>query len=428
MSSERPKENGVPRVTRGFPKGESIEVGRERLSARIRATMPEDRVDLMIIEKSHENFLSLPHLAPESLTNLPSWIPRYEPVSGAVYTTRWGGVDTQITLENQQNLAEVDKFIIIKQPAYVTKVNLEAYPKSWETILLIPQRLDTIEAAMRQQDEIRHDYGVVDGVEQQEAETLMLEIFKLTEIFQRKGEVDINTLGNVAARTLSIFDALAISVPKDEVKRRLVTSMLRASQPDRLGRVNPMISRILYRSAYLNAVRREIIARLTREKSNRIFWLLYAERFGTRVSLENAKAAIAALAGFELQRGHSVLTEELFRAHPKRILDADITEIRIMIKAIAETTLKPVRAAPYLASAKLAEAILTSETFRDKRETRLMKETLTYYGLASEAEKPSTEDLIMARKPAEAQIRARHAYSVLQSVLNDPDNSEYTVF
>ncbi len=69
-------------------KREPIEVRMERSLVRIRAEMPEQTAHVLITEPW---FLDLPVLGAVPEGKLPEWwMPRYDSINGAVYTTRWG--------------------------------------------------------------------------------------------------------------------------------------------------------------------------------------------------------------------------------------------------------------------------------------------------------------------------------------------------
>ncbi|MCK4815685.1 hypothetical protein KA005_07945, partial [bacterium] len=261
----------IPGVKRGFPKGQSIETGRERIAARARVETSEKRVDLIIIESAKENFLDLPIIGPSNLGYPASWIPRYEEDTGAIITTKWRKGPTEINEKGKQTLKKSEGFSIIRKPEHVKNVDLSSFPKCWSVIRLIPQRIEGgIEAAMRQQDGVRRDYGIFGGIEQEKISDLFVEIQKLTEPFLHGG-LSRSELTEVAEKTSVMIKELKLSKIKGSIYQRMINSLLRAGQEDRLGRVDPLISRTLLRSAYLDAVKREVMTRLSREKANNVF-------------------------------------------------------------------------------------------------------------------------------------------------------------
>jgi hypothetical protein len=428
MKSEREKggPENIPGVRKGFQKGESMETGREWAAGRIRAEMSGQKAELLIIETSKESFLDLPIIGPSNSRHFPGWMPRYERNTGAIITTRWGKGAAKITEKGKKSLIKPERFSVIYKPKYVKNVDLASFPNKWSVSRLIPQRIeDGIEAAMRQQDEVRSDYR---GVEQDKVAGLLIEIHKLTELFLQKG-VSEYELNEVIKKTSTIVEELGISKATGNVHQRLIDSMNRAGKRDRLGRVNPLISRTLLRSAYLDSVKREVQTRLSREKANNVFNLLFVERFTTRALLENARGSIEELAGLGKQPGHKVLTESYCRENPaQNINNIEITGLRQDIRAIAETSLRPVRVAPYLIIARLSEAMLLSPLYMKRRNRIVLEAALINTNWESMLGETSVEEYIMKRNPESAVRRLRQIHTLINEELTNPDNFTYTVF
>jgi len=427
MKNERDRRglDRIPGVRRGFQKGESIEAGRERIVARARAEMPREKATLLIIENSKEDFLDLPILGPSNLQHPSRWVPRYDRDTGAIITTKWRTGVTETTDKGKQALKEPGRFSVISKPKHARDVDLTSFPKSWSVARLIPQKIeDGIEAAMRQQNEVRKDYGVFGGIEQEKIAGLFVEIQKLTEPFLRGG-ISRNELSKIAEKTSTMIKNLGISKVKGGIYERMISSLLRAGQEDRLGRVNPLISRTLLRSAYLDAVKREVLARLSREKANNVFNLLYVERFTTRALLENARDSIEKLAGLDKEPGHKVLAED---GPTNNISNEEISELRRDLKAIVKTNLRPIRVAPYLLISRLSEAMLLSPSYMKKKDKLVLERAIKRACLDNVLEMTSAEEFIMKRNPVGAVTRLRQVHSLINAALEDPDNLVYTVF
>jgi hypothetical protein len=427
MKNERDRRglDRIPGVRKGFQKGESIEAGRERIAARARAEIPRGKATLLIIEDTKKDFLDLPIIGPSNLQYPSSWVPRYDRDTGAIITTKWRTDVTEITDKGKQALKEPGRFSVISKPKHARDVDLTSFPKSWSVARLIPQKIeDGIEAAMRQQDEVRKDYGVFGGIEQEKIAGLFVEIQKLTEPFLRGG-ISRNELSKIAEKTSTMIKNLGISKVKGGIYERMISSLLRAGQEDRLGRVNPLISRTLLRSAYLDAVKREVLARLSREKANNVFNLLYVERFTTRALLENARDSIEKLVGLGKESGHKVLIED---DPAKKIGDEEISELRRDLKAIVKINFSPVRVAPYLVIARLSEAMLLSPSYMKKNDKHTLRKVIKMAHLDSVLEMTSVEEYIMRRNLTGATTRLRQVHSLINAALEDPDNLVYTVF
>jgi hypothetical protein len=395
-------------IRRGFPpKGVSIETAREAFASRIRARSKEDSIDLILLDSKDVKFFSLLPLTQGYSDNSPSWIPRFDPVSGSVWTTRLGNIKTG------------SEYLIFKKPVTSKKVDLDNIPRSWSVKRLIPQEHKSgIESAMRQQDEIAHDYsGKKYGVEYQKVEALLTQIHNLSEIFQ-KPNLSFNDFGDMATKTVNILKSeIGISTSRDNIQNRIVKSILKSKEKDRLGRVNPMISRIHLRSAYLNAVKQEIYSGFVEQKAKRVYDLLFVERNTTRSLIENAVEAIDELGGFGKNKiGNSILTEEFYRADPAKITDHEITKIINSLKAIVQTSLRQIRVEPYFRNARMAESLL------------IYPEHLKTNNYNKFEEKPCVESFIRMRKPVEAHVRLQGAYSLLNEVLNDEEYKDIKVF
>lgn len=399
-------------------KGEPIEVRMERSLVRIRAEMPEEKAHVLIAESW---FLALPVLGTVVEGKLPEWwMPRYNSINGAIYTTRWGEALTKETPEGRKEVVEAERFVILRQPKYRKNVSLTTFPKSWIIGRLIPQKVwGGIEAAMRQQYEIKEASRGGVGTDQIQVEELFAAIRGLSQKYVR-GEVTRESLQDLAEQTQVLLEREGVLVAKGQFLEDLREALRLALQEDSVGRINPLAARMRLYRAMRDLTKREVETWLNRRKSNRVFNLLYVEREDERSSLMDARGGILELTT------HPVLSDTIFRSRPESIIDGDITEIRRVLKGI-EQTLQSVRVAPYLISANLANAMLRSNHFRTKWGKQRLREILEVGDIESEIEKPSVEDLVMQRKPHEAARRLRHAGSLLNSVLTDPDNLVFTL-
>lgn len=416
----------IPGVKSGFRKGESVETARERLAARVRAEMPEAKVDLLVIKKSKQDFLELPTLSQSRIASA-SWVPRADEF-GSVYTTRWEDVAMKETEEEKKSLKIPDDFVVFRKPSHRKEVDLSSFPKGWSVAWLVPQKLRTIEDAMRQQDEIRRDYASASSIEQSEIEDVLAGIQDLTEDFLYGG-MTRDRLEQMSEEAVSMFEAAGINLERAGAKQRIYERVMRATKEDRLGRVNPLVSRVLLRSAYLSAVKREVLVRLSREKANRIYNFLYIERAVTREALANASDAISTLAGFEDNIGEQVLTEADYYQDPSLISTEDINELRHTLNQIVQTDLRQARVQPYLLTSVVAENMLTSFAYKRPRYDKLrVQGILTHFGMKGELDNLSAEDYIRARKPWLAVSRMRNAKTFIDETLNDPETNDYKIF
>lgn len=403
----------------GFPrKGEPIEVRMERSLVRIRAGMPEQTAHVLITEPW---FLDLPVLGAVPEGRLPEWwMPRYDAVSGAVYTTKWGEPFTEETPEGRRKVVGSERFVILRQPKYRKNVSLTALPKSWIIGRLIPQEVwGGIETAMRQQDEIRDASRAGVGTDQLQVEELFVAIRGLSQKYVR-GEVTKENLQGLAQEAQDLLEREGVLSAKGPFLKEAEEALMMVFQKDARGRFSPFAARMRIYRAMRNLTKREVETWLTRRKSNKVFNLLYIEREDERSSLMDAQGGLTELAT------HSVLSDTIFRSRPKSIFDGDITEIRRVLKGIGQT-LQSVRMAPYLLPARLAEAMLRSNQFRKKWEKQRLRKILEVGGVEGEMKRASVEDLIMQRNALEAARRLRNVYNLLDSALTDPDNLVFTL-
>lgn len=394
----------------GFSRrGEPIEVRMERSLVRIRAEMPEQTAHVLITEPW---FLDLPVLGSVPEGKLPEWwMPRYDSINGAVYTTRWGEALTKETPEGRKEVVEAERFVILRQPKYRKNVSLTTLPKSWTIGRLIPQKVwDGIEAAMRQQYEIKEASRGGVGTDQIQVEELFAAIRGLSQKYVR-GEVTKENLQDMAEQTQALLEREGVLSAKDQFLQDLKEALTLAFQEDSRGRFNPLAARMRLYRAMRNLTKREVETWLTRRKSNKVFNLLYVEREDERSSLTDVQEAVVEVGE------HPVLSDTIFRSRPDSIFDEDITEIRRVFKGIGQT-LQSVRVAPYLLPAKLADVMLRSNQFRKKWEEQRLRKILEVGGVEGEMERPSVEDLIMQRNAFEAAKRLRNVYNLLDSALS----------
>jgi len=398
----REREQGFSR------RGEPIEVRMERSLVRIRAEMPEQTAHVLITEPW---FLDLPVLGSVPEGKLPEWwMPRYDSINGAVYTTRWGEALTKETPEGRKEVVEAERFVILRQPKYRKNVSLTTLPKSWTIGRLIPQKVwDGIEAAMRQQYEIKEASRGGVGTDQIQVEELFAAIRGLSQKYVR-GEVTKENLQDMAEQTQALLEREGVLSAKDQFLQDLKEALTLAFQEDSRGRFNPLAARMRLYRAMRDLTKREVETWLTRRKSNKVFNLLYVEREDERSSLTDVREAVVEVGK------HPVLSDTIFRSRPESIFDEDITEIRRVLKGIGQT-LQSVRVAPYLLPAKLADVMLRSNQFRKKWEKQRLRKILEVGGVEGEMERPSVEDLIMQRDAFEAAKRLHNIYNLLDSAL-----------
>jgi len=408
---ERPPVPDIPGLRKG-----KIEAQREVWASRRRVGFPDRRADLFVIAKDDEYFLDLPYLAipgRDDLPNLSSWVPRVAPVTGAIFTTRWARVSPDSSLEEMLGIGG----------RYLIEGKIAAkMAKTAKISRIIPQEVfGGLPAAMRQQEEIAHDLGVEAGVEQRRIETVLVGIHGLTEVLI-EGNVTGELLEKMAKETEKMLRHENLLTPKDSIWKKVVDYTVRAAQKDGLNRTNPTASRILARAAYLGVIDLELLLREARQKAMRISDFLETVNVRTRQSITDAAYALDEIGGLDRKPGHPFLNKE------GDLSAREAWEVEGIIRGISDEVLEPVQAAPYLAVAALARAVLTGTRYKTREEVADLREILSYVGLEKELNRMSVADYLILHDGKNAVNRMRHAYVPLKMVLADPDYTETTVF
>lgn len=401
----------------GMPQDRGIETLREKWAIEKRAIYPEQKAELAVVSREKAYFLDYPFLGMQDYIEAPSWVPRVNPITGAVYTTRW-----QKIAINETNAGN---FIALGGIRYNPDLNLSELPKSWRTIMLVPQEIEGgLEPAMRQQDEIRHDYMAQGSIEQGRVETALMSVYYLSDAFARGEIKNERDLKRLSIKTEKILEKEGLINATDQVWKTFTDYTLRATQKDSLGRRNPTRSRILARAAYLKAVEKEIDARLVREKANRVFVYLDVTRTMTRINLLNAMDSLDRIAGVDKERGMNIFSEI-----PDDIAPRETVRVSEVLRGIVDSYLKPIQAAPYLGVARAAEAMLLGTYFKFGRgEIDQMESTLEEAGFTFKIANRAAEEYLREKNIVGAQAKIRQVHSLIKASLEDPNHKETTVF
>lgn len=425
MTKEKFSPDNIPGVARGkdfFNKGKSIEATRETWASRKRALLLEDRLDLLLIGKNKESYFnSLAVLGRVSDIAKPAaaWLPRVDKITGAVVTSR-------IVSDFDRTLLSKGEYIAIAGKRFSTDLNLASIPKSWTISLLIPQIVsEGIEAAMRQQDEIVGTYRAVEGAEYGRVEEIFTEIHILSETFVRGEIKSENDLQVLAKRTQAYLVRNGLMDTEHPVWKKITNYTLKAAGKDSLNRLNPTVSRVLARAAYLAAVDREIAGINTNNKAQRIFSYLEGVRASTRFKIEESVNLLNELCGFEGR----VASNQIFRDGKTSTTPQEIKEIDQVIDSVSESLLKKVEPAPYLLPATMARALLTGAIYwRGKNEAGLMLKIMKAGSFDEKQFQLPARHYLRNLQPLVAREVIRQAHSLLKSVLEDKTNLDVKVF
>jgi hypothetical protein len=419
-------------------KGLSLESQGSLWALKTREQMPQTKVDVCVIHKKDKEFLDLPALnqvyenGRSEKRAVAFWVPRYDPVSGAVYTTRWSEPGTTGTKGGKKLINDPD-FVAFAGKKYLPdrNIDLSRFPKSWSVSRLIPQKLDGgIEFALRQQDEVSWDYSTHDGVEQDALRSLMVNIFSHADSLKYGGKViNKDYLEYLSGKTEELLRKLGLDSPSGQFRKRLSYLLLKSVRVDSIGRINPMISRTFLRAAYLQATKMEILNCFVRSKSEKVFNLIMIERETTRSQIAESIRLIEKIAGLGKEPGLAILTENYYRNKPYEITDKEITTTVDILRAISRRMLKPIKVQPYLLPARLSERLLTDIKMKKLSDRRRILNTLEYFNMVlNDKEFISAEEYVKKRNPQKTVERLRQVHGLLASLYDDPDNKVYSVF
>ncbi|MEK7112271.1 MAG: hypothetical protein AAB875_02990, partial [Patescibacteria group bacterium] len=224
-------------------------------------------------------------------------------------------------------------------------------PLRKEVVELIFAKVDSdIETAIRQQ---RHILSGTRHTEVKQAREVIAHTNALANRFITD-RVDQDGLLKLAKLTGDFLEEkFEVVNPRDADKRKMQQMLLAAPLRDRLGRVNPTVSRLRARSAYLAASKRLIVASLVVQKFETNQAILVYERETSRWVL---REAIKNLETF-------VLGTTTFRSG-KADTPTQRSGISSVLSTISEDLATSIRVKPYLMPAKLSsERLVKSADF-----------------------------------------------------------------
>lgn len=302
------------------PKGMSVEDAAKLQAENIRRDMPQNRKNPNIRE-SDRWYNELPRVgAFEKGRELPSWAPKYFPVSGILVTNRYVGR------------------------------------------MIIPEIIEGgIEDAMRQQNHVNRHYH---DKEFNQIADLAKDIHDFSYNFVEKG-LNTERLEILGEEIDELFKLYKIEKPRSPFIKEIVVKLSKSIARDSLGRINPLVSRTRVRSAYWNAIKQEVLGSLAETKSARIYDFLLLERESMRTNLSIAKEYLAEL--------YHIFDNSTWTMDSVKWATKELNECS---RNMVFEYLRPVRLAPYLEVARAVEAIVLpkKERYFD------LPYTLNYYG------------------------------------------------
>lgn len=243
------------------------------------------------IQVKNSEILHLPRLATGEPANPRSRSAdvRFDPISGEIFTTRWQTLKTFIRRRTGKRS--------VRRPAHYTLINWGEdapilpegpIPQEAETAYLVVQKLGDIETALRQQIHIQES---VTSFREDSENTKITAIFSWTDSASarlRNQKVTPAVLDQLAGEAADLLERCGLTTALDQRKKQMTLMLAKACQLDRLGRVNPLVSRTRLRAAFLQASARSVIVQLVGEKESKTFETLAIARELTRLAVRSA--------------------------------------------------------------------------------------------------------------------------------------------
>lgn len=411
----------IPGVQRGadFFRGLSVEMGGQKSGSKRRVEYGETPLDLYLIKLSQAGTLGLPFLGRgEGDKSADLWEPRVDPSDGSVITWRW---------ENQkEDKHDFSDYVAIAGRKLSTRFNYGQVPPGWTVSVLVPQRIkEGIEAAMRQQDEITHDYKKDAGPEKARVDETFDLLYETSAAFVM-GEVRTqDNLKSLAKSAEDHFTIHGLLDSSDPIWARVVAYTLKATEKDRINRINPLISRVRARAAFLAGTEREMIARSAGTKAEKVYRHLEIVRAATRLKMRMAIDTLDDLCGFS--RGKLAQDQVMFEGSETSTTRQGWV-LEQYLKVISNDVLRSIQPAPYLVPATAGRVILTGETAfkinNDKQAALKILEGRGYLKFLNN----SAVRWLREKRPLVARTRMLLAFSLLKQCLTDPRTTDIKVF
>jgi len=304
------------------------------------------------VQIKHEDILKLPRLA-TGVSEFPRRERfeedlRFNPITGAIYTTRWIKLKTfkdpetgKRSIKNPEDYT----FIFIRD----SLPDPEDLPRSGSASGLVAGEVwDGLEPAIRQQHHILERYQPASlTAEPQALRRIFYWIDQTSQKF-REGPTTKDQLEQMSQEAAELITQAGLTSATDETKRKLATMLAKATKLDSLKRINPMVSRIRLRSAFLATTRRIVTAELVRRKFSANLEVLVAEREFTRYNLKQAYDELSAIL-HELRQPPQ---------DSSQVSEPDRQVLTAKIRETAQYYLSFPRVAPYLIPSRLAAIFL----------------------------------------------------------------------
>ena len=355
----------------------------------------------------------------EEIDDLPSFIDRgvsrlkYDE-AGNIYVSKWHSKKTQLDKEDKRHLYNPSghKYCIL-DPQHPRKDYLDNLPLDIPVVELIWAKVDGgIESAIRKQEHILGAYDPVkkDG-EIKVAQRVIEFVDKLSTKFIKE-KVGKGNLEELAEKTETFLEENDLISPKDRDKKHIRDMLLAVSNLDSLGRVNPLVSRVRARAAYLAATRRLVLGSLVAEKYGSNLEVLSYEREITRWALRTVVK----------QMDYYVLSHSFIKRGFGGT-ELQITSLKDVIHTLVDGHLSTPRVKPYLPIARYAQISLVGADMGKgemTKDTKIFGEelTLNFY------KQIPVVQLLDFQKYWEVRSRVERITKSIRKVLDDYKNIE----
>jgi len=304
----------------------------------------------VIKEETQREIAPFPTLAWEDPHPYPL---KFDPSTGEILVPVWR--EAKIIKNNgQRSLAEPEGLIQLRRRREHL-VDFRDLPDR-KVVVLNYLRANNLEAAIRQQ------VHIIDAYRSEGKETEQIDQVWAWLDLQLKatltGGINKKTLSALARQTAGFLESSGLTEVRNLTKKKISKRLAQAASLDSLDRVNPLVMRTRIRSAYLEAVKREMLSVLVSEKFEPFLAILLMEREYTRQVIKGAVEDLDTMVGFT-KRGAAPFIDGkssgVERQGMKKVLG-------VIARSLAE-----VRVLPYLPAARFA-AINLVGCQEDKKE------------------------------------------------------------
>ncbi len=278
---------------------------------------------------------------------------KFNPFTGEIYVPFWRQAKT-ISSNGQRSLANAEEFVQIRRRRE-HQVDFNDLPKR-RIVELDYKRVDSLEGAIRQAVHVMEAYRPGGKEAEQVDETWAWLDFQLESTLA--GKLTEDSLATLAKQTAIFLDSSGLIRAREQTKKNISLRLAKAFSLDRLGRVNPLITRIRIRSAYLETVKREMLSVLVSKKFEPFLAILLMEREYTRQITKGAVEDLDTMAGFT-KRGAAPFVDGKSSGSERQGMKKVLREVA--------HSLAQVRVLPYLSAARFA-AINLVGCQEDKKE------------------------------------------------------------